>query len=385
MAAISGAMLAMVLVAAAAFSVRSVGAQRAELKELDGKYVLNETARINRFDYLLCAEDMWIQTAEDREDEDTLSASSLSFDEGTVKCDGTQYNLNPQTDLTFSMPFENGKLILDLKEGFGGTIPDGESITCGNRTFISRNGNVATFIYIIEAVFRVIEATAGSETEYRVQIKEQAAMFAGEMVVGGQSHPNHVCVYSYDGSFSPCFPAESQVAMADGTAVAMRDLRLGDRVAAGGGATSEVFFFSHRSAHQAQRYVQLEAEGARKMRVSGGHLVYLEGMKRVSADRVRVGDRLMLADAVQSVRVEKVSKVRDVGLYHPHTLSGDMVVDGFLVSTYSTLMPPALAHTLLSPLRALHIVCGSTCALSWLENDAAPWILRVVRQVSALW
>jgi hypothetical protein len=41
------------------------------------------------------------------------------------------------------------------------------------------------------------------------------------------------------------------------------------------------------------------------------------------------------------------------GLYNPHTMHGDIVVDGVHTSTYTDSVAPALAHALLWPVRML--------------------------------
>lgn len=55
------------------------------------------------------------------------------------------------------------------------------------------------------------------------------------------------------------------------------------------------------------------------------------------------------------IMVVKKEQVFDRGLYNPHTASGDIVVDGFLSSCYTTAIDNVghVAHGLLTPIRAL--------------------------------
>ncbi len=46
-----------------------------------------------------------------------------------------------------------------------------------------------------------------------------------------------------------------------------------------------------------------------------------------------------------------VDTVWERGLYNPQTAAGDIVVDGFVASTYTTFASPRAAHALLAPLR----------------------------------
>lgn len=154
-----------------------------------------------------------------------------------------------------------------------------------------------------------------------------------------------------------CFPATASVMLASGQAVPMRALRLGDEVATGGGRVSIVYAFSHADGREAVRhpFVRLATAAGVSLTASPGHYVYvLGGMDRqlVPAAAVRVGDVLPLATGNGSAVVE-VSRVALPGLYNPHTLDGDIVVDGVVVSTWTVAVPPAVAAAALAPLRWL--------------------------------
>ena len=80
--------------------------------------------------------------------------------------------------------------------------------------------------------------------------------------------------------------------------------------------------------------------------------MYVNGVL-APARSVRAGDNVTLASG-RRARVISVGRVRKEGLYNPHTLHGDIVVDGVLTSTYTEAFSPALAHVVLAPLRALY-------------------------------
>jgi len=67
---------------------------------------------------------------------------------------------------------------------------------------------------------------------------------------------------------------------------------------------------------------------------------------------VRLGDRLPLA-AGNASAVVGIGRVALGGLYNPHTLDGDLTVDGVVVSTWTAAVPPAVASAALAPLRWL--------------------------------
>ncbi|GAB0494335.1 hypothetical protein MMPV_005627 [Pyropia vietnamensis] len=157
---------------------------------------------------------------------------------------------------------------------------------------------------------------------------------------------------------SACFPAAATLRRPDGEAVTMGSLRVGDEVAVGGGLHSRVYFFSHSDAAGVTSMVTLTTAGAGTLTVSADHLVYvmsLDGGHRraVAADAVTLGDVLVSdrADGAAST-VVAIGRARSMGLYAPHTHNGDLVVNGFVVSSYTRLLPPAIAHAVLAPVRA---------------------------------
>jgi len=140
----------------------------------------------------------------------------------------------------------------------------------------------------------------------------------------------------------------------------MDALAVGDVVASGpDGAVSPVYLFSHADAAAVATFVRLTTVNGSSLTATPGHYVRLAGFdgRLVAAAAVRVGDVLARAagggEAVASAR-----RVSAVGLYNPHTLSGEVVVDGFVTSTHTTAVDPALARAALAPARALYAVGG---------------------------
>ena len=78
-------------------------------------------------------------------------------------------------------------------------------------------------------------------------------------------------------------------------------------------------------------------------------------------------NRLPQAPSYVPLQVASVSSVWADGLYNPHTMHGDIVVDGIQTSTYTSDIDPTLAHAALWPVRMLHSmgkdVVGDTFAL----------------------
>jgi len=150
-----------------------------------------------------------------------------------------------------------------------------------------------------------------------------------------------------------CFPAHANVELENGSTLPISDLRIGDRVRTGKDTFSDVFMFSHRDMDVRSEFVRITTKSGVDVVLTPSHYLYSHG-KLVSAGSVKKSDQLSLGDGTFS-QVESVERVVAKGLYNPHTLDGNIVVDGVITSTYTTSVHPILAHGgLLSPLRWMY-------------------------------
>ncbi len=156
-----------------------------------------------------------------------------------------------------------------------------------------------------------------------------------------------------------CFPATAVVTLDNGENKKMVDLDIGDRVAVGNGQYSKVFMFTHRLPDVVSEFVQLTAVNGAVLRATEGHYLYVNS-KYIAAGDVQVGDLLHLDDGRRAA-VASISRVNDAGLFNPQTLHGDIVVNGFQASTYTTFVRPTLAHAALAPMRAVFARLGLVC------------------------
>jgi len=179
-----------------------------------------------------------------------------------------------------------------------------------------------------------------------------------------------------DAGRDSCFPATARVALANGTAVAMHALTVGDAVRVSAAAThvSPVIAWSHRHPAAVSAFVALtHTRGV--LTASPGHYVYANGA-RLTARSVAVGDVLPTADG-GGARVTRVAAVTATGLYNAHTAHGDLVVDGVVVSTYTDAVHPAVAHALLAPVRAA-VWAGVVDPLGGWLYERRPWASGVL-------
>lgn len=180
-------------------------------------------------------------------------------------------------------------------------------------------------------------------------------------------------LFSSPADSASCFSGSSFVQSRRGD-VRMRDLRVGDEVAVGGGKFLRVFMFTHRVEDGMFLFVELRMLSSR-LSLSAGHFVYADGQLKAAAE-VGVGNRLRLAHDTEEL-VLSLRWVQQEGLYNPQTAHGDIVVDGVVASTYAKAVPPSAAHALLAPLRAarcgLPVIEGDTGIGARLLRIAARW------------
>lgn len=173
-----------------------------------------------------------------------------------------------------------------------------------------------------------------------------------------------------------CFPATASIELPKGESKSMDQLTIGDKIHVGAGEYSEVYYFSTEMSETTSKFVELSTEKA-ALQLTPGHYLYVNG-KLAQASSVQVGDELTLADGSKSA-VVAVGTKWGPGLYNPHTMSGDIVVDGVLTSTYTDAVHPKLAHALLFPLRKMY-ESGLTfgAGFSAVTKGLPSWILEVI-------
>lgn len=155
---------------------------------------------------------------------------------------------------------------------------------------------------------------------------------------------------SVDSVEPACFPGSSMVTLEDGSSVRMRDIKMGQVIQVSESDVSKVYFFSHRSRGRLATFVHITTASGHSISMTEGHYLYANGGLR-AAGSVVVGDRLRTV--IGASKVVQVQLKEEYGVFAPHTMQGDVVVDGIVVSTYTTAVHPAVAHGLLWPLRML--------------------------------
>ncbi|CAN8071917.1 unnamed protein product, partial [Agarophyton chilense] len=194
-----------------------------------------------------------------------------------------------------------------------------------------------------------------------------------------------------------CFPAHAVVNTLQRGPVRMHHLRVGDLVEVASTASastasastaspspkrySAVFTFSHRvPAPSLFPFVHLRTANG-SLELSAAHYVHT-AVGTFPARAVRVDDLLQLADHSLAAVLD-VRHVWRHGLYNPHTVLGELVVDGFRVSSYTTSVSPVLANALLAPVRVVFTVLRVDMTRGLLSHARARWVWTLVRSASA--
>jgi len=141
---------------------------------------------------------------------------------------------------------------------------------------------------------------------------------------------------------------------------------------------SEVYLFGHRQPDEYAEYVIISLANDKALAVSPNHYVYVNSGKELKlASAVKIGD-LMLLDTVQAVSVVGIERRIEKGVFNPHTLQGDLLVDGVKVSSYTSVIPPMMGHILLTPMRVAYRLWHWNMIGSRLETELSSWMYRIL-------
>ncbi|XP_024520612.1 warthog protein 6-like [Selaginella moellendorffii] len=145
-------------------------------------------------------------------------------------------------------------------------------------------------------------------------------------------------------------------------------LSVGDKVAVGNNAFSDVYAFGHKDADAISEFFQVHS-ASNMLELTAGHFVPVDikgNLVYKRAEDLKVGDSLW-----ESSQITEISKVEKLGLYNPLTLSGNIMVNNVLASAHSewfldsifdavgaTEYLPYAYQAVLAPVRAIYNIVG---------------------------
>lgn len=160
------------------------------------------------------------------------------------------------------------------------------------------------------------------------------------------------------GILKDCFPADAIVELSNGSTKKMHELQIGDDVKVGANQFSKVYTFTHRDHNIMAKFVRIHLINGNILELSHAHYLYVnEESKIIPAHLVRSGD-FLIDEYGQKLIVSKTKDVTKRGLFNPHTVTGDIIVNGVKTTTYTEAVQVSAAHSLLAPIRALFTSTG---------------------------
>lgn len=161
---------------------------------------------------------------------------------------------------------------------------------------------------------------------------------------------------------SACFPGDAMVHTVshDGglpIETRMHDVVTGDYVRSEAQKNAKVYAWSHRNHHVKAQFVHISTHDNQSIALSAAHYIpVMHGAHRrlVAAEHVMENQMsLIAADGALKTVTQVRKNVWKTGLFNPQTTDGYIVVNGFVVSTFTRFVNPAAANAALLPVRAL--------------------------------
>lgn len=148
-----------------------------------------------------------------------------------------------------------------------------------------------------------------------------------------------------------CFSADQTVDVKKSTGevvtIRMDELKVGDNVRVGlQGEFSKVFAFGHKDHEAFTQMIRIETDHGH-IKLSAGHYIYANGVRKLARD-VEHGEMLHHHDG-KLAAIKKIEEVMAHGIFAPHTVHGDIIVNGHKASCYTEAIKPEVAHAVLKP------------------------------------
>lgn len=163
---------------------------------------------------------------------------------------------------------------------------------------------------------------------------------------------------SVSDSSNACFPGDALVEIENGGHKRMDELLIGDRIRVSNSTFSDVYMFSHRD-EKVQSFEFLEiSTNFTTLSLTSGHLISIKRKGELVPSYVMAKEiskfDLVLSSYGEWVPVLSISRIKKNGLYNPHTLHGDIAVNGVIASTFTRSIKSSTAVAFLAPIRAMY-------------------------------
>lgn len=158
------------------------------------------------------------------------------------------------------------------------------------------------------------------------------------------------------GGGGSCFSSNGLVRTSQNETKFMKDLKMGDLVQTANGFSKLIGWMHKEEERSAEFYIFKNSLGL-DFKVTGEHLVGIEKnghIQYIRAEEITRNDFLVgLDDHGRKFlqKIDRIDKIKDIGIYAPLTDDGTIVVDGQLASCYAVINSHQIGHLVFTPIR----------------------------------
>ncbi|KAI3385916.1 hypothetical protein SNEBB_005785 [Seison nebaliae] len=190
----------------------------------------------------------------------------------------------------------------------------------------------------------------------------------GKCIISGFNSYKCKCGSIYKGKncqITECFPSTAMVMVEDGMERRIDELKINDHVysPSTGGSTRIIGWLHYEKNIEQVDYIQLMTVN-HTILLSPKHLIATKKISngnyeyQAANELVENRDRIIGNEIDEVIEIKKL--VKETGAFAPLTESGDLMVDGIIVSCYSLVYSHKLAHMALAPARWWYQLSGNT-------------------------
>ncbi|XP_018329164.1 sonic hedgehog protein isoform X2 [Agrilus planipennis] len=236
---------------------------------------------------------------------------------------------------------------------------------------------------------RAVDVTTSDRDRSKYGMLARLAVEAGFDWVYYESRAHIHCSVKSESSqaakYGGCFSGDTSVITTNGRRRKLSELRIGESVLSWDSNTnrfvfSEVLMFLDWDPMQRRPFLQIKTVSGRTLTVTPSHLLlttFSNDTRIVFAERLRVGDKLIVINEKNSLINEKIVSIRPIikrGVFAPLTTTGTIIVNDVVASCYAVIDSQSIAHWAFLPFRlALNAKDGFARIWSLLAKPIEGW------------
>jgi len=153
------------------------------------------------------------------------------------------------------------------------------------------------------------------------------------LLLGIETEPGESCSCRQTSNFPICFPGDSLVKVLNRGVVSMQELKIDDMVYTGSKEIYEpIYSFGHSKPDIQAEFLKISTYNT-ALEISAQHMVLTKANTFVPASVLKKGD-ILIDETGNEVVIHNIESVKSKGIYAPFTPSGQLVVNGIVVSSF---------------------------------------------------